>query len=781
MFKLSRKGLNAGQNVKIDVTGIDTLSPDNVDDFVSAVFGVHGAQITSALQRLDEWTDPEADVSKLVGGLARDKALELLKRVTSGGGGGDGSESSFETQRNKLVGALGQLDKLPAAVRAELLGMLPDLTGENDSKLRKALELLGSADSDVQKQALADLLGQPAFASTPIGRIVVSLGERGLLALLDRLPDVRRVSSSVLSILDGGVVQRLQQFVAERLSLGKVLDARTESDFNGLDSFLVGRLSSFFGKSIQFSDLEEVRQSIHLVLKKRVEIYDKVRKALHSRYGLDLTETWQRAQARTALLDVVFDTSNDQGRALLASVVRDAEFDLLMTAPCPAVEIHTAVLTHELTRKTVVDVSLPYFSSHTESFNTSMARVSAEDEGGRVLMYDATGEDVVAVRNKFRSSLSVSIAAAVPPAAKAAMRDLRIHSTDGSTWSYTFRHGRNGMRRAELESITRPFINQYMAAQFADGTSLGMWYAELDRTVEGILANGPDEFGDVLATMEVTMPAETLQAWMLPVADVSQAAKRVSKAIQAALRKVLPFYYLTDVSRLHNLSSTAALLGWASIRPSNDVTVQNDQLVFDAGKQVFWDHLDGELRQRMVLNSITRQNLQARLAPLRLRLEEAGMHRDVPFYDDSQVLSLLSTAAGAGDELLRGLLTFESTIAVKAADALGDIQGFLVAASSSPSKAIARLAEFAAEITTAFNKLAGNSVFAGVSFRAVSQTVFAEASRALDPGLLAPPRAMLALWVLKPEPDRTFRIADFLDGAIPPDRDVALAQHLVSL
>ena len=68
------------------------------------------------------------------------------------------------------------------------------------------------------------------------------------------------------------------------------------------------------------------------------------------------------------------------------------------------------------------------------------------------------------------------------------------------------------MRRAELEAITRPFINQYMAAQFADGTSLGTWYAELDRTVEGILANGPDEFGDVLATMEVTMPGETLGA-----------------------------------------------------------------------------------------------------------------------------------------------------------------------------------------------------------------------------------------------------------------------------
>ena len=92
MFKLSRKGLNAGQNVKVGVTGIDTLSPDNVDDFVAAVFGVHGAQIASALQRLDEWTDPETDVRKLVAGLTRDKALDLLKRVTGRRGDG-GSET----------------------------------------------------------------------------------------------------------------------------------------------------------------------------------------------------------------------------------------------------------------------------------------------------------------------------------------------------------------------------------------------------------------------------------------------------------------------------------------------------------------------------------------------------------------------------------------------------------------------------------------------------------------------------------------------------------------
>ena len=223
MFKLSRNGLNAGQNVKVGVTGMETLSPDEVDDFVSAVFGVHGAQIANALERLDEWTAPDADVSKLVEGLTRDTALDLLKRVTRKRGG---PRDSFETQRNKLTAALGQLAGLPAAVRSELLGLLPKLTAGDVGKLRRRLVRLSSGDTDIQERALRDLLSKPAFASTPAGRVVAALGDRGLLALFDRLPDLRNTAGNVLSILDGGVVRRLQQFVVDRLSLGTVLAAR---------------------------------------------------------------------------------------------------------------------------------------------------------------------------------------------------------------------------------------------------------------------------------------------------------------------------------------------------------------------------------------------------------------------------------------------------------------------------------------------------------------------------------------------------------------------------
>jgi hypothetical protein len=109
------------------------------------------------------------------------------------------------------------------------------------------------------------------------------------------------------------------------------------------------------------------------------------------------------------------------------------------------------------------------------------------------------------------------------------------------------------------------------------------------------------------------------------------------------------------------------------------------------------------------------------------------------------------------------------------------MQKFLASASSTPSKAVVRLAEFAADITTAFNQLIGKSDFADLkSFRAVAQVVFAEASRALASDVVAPPRAMLTLEILNPAGSRKFQLSNFLAGELPASADIAVAQRLVS-
>ena len=158
------------------------------------------------------------------------------------------------------------------------------------------------------------------------------------------------------------------------------------------------------------------------------------------------------------------------------------------------------------------------------------------------------------------------------------------------------------------------------------------------------------------------------------------------------------------------------------------------------------------------------------------------MHDLAGFYEDSQAAKILKSATGqTNDFLLEKLLEFESDVVFKANAAIKDMQKFLASASGSPSQAVDRLADFAADITTAFNQLTGENTYADLaSFRAVAQVVFAEASRALSSGPMAVPRAMLTLDILNAAMSRKFQLADFLKGELPANEDIAVAQRLVS-
>jgi hypothetical protein len=244
------------------------------------------------------------------------------------------------------------------------------------------------------------------------------------------------------------------------------------------------------------------------------------------------------------------------------------------------------------------------------------------------------------------------------------------------------------------------------------------------------------------------------------------------------LKKNLELFYLSDISNLANLASSAPLLAWSSIPPA--VSFDGSNFSDMAGNDVFWDQADIQLRRAAALNSRTIANLLAKLAGYRLRLEEAGLHSSVQFYTDDQAGTICQGAnTQFGDILFFGLLTFEAEIVDKAQDALRDIQKFLAVAGTSPTQAVTRLAQFAADITTAFNQLLGQSAFGDLaSFTAVGQVVFLEASRALNPVVAGQPVAMLTLDVLNKQ--SSFQLPSFLTGSIPPAAEVAVAQRLSS-
>jgi hypothetical protein len=774
MFKLARRGVEFGLNLKVGVTGIESVSTGRVDNLIKAAFGVHGTQVVTALARLDEWTGKEQPVGTLVAGLINDRALTLIRDAT-----GIDPETAFEAARARLTGAIQLWQKLPERVASELLGILDGLDAPAVSAFRDSVTLLASEDEGRQKEALASLLDTAGFEGRPAGRLLMALADRGLLDLLDRLPDVRRTAGLVADILDGDVIRRLQGALTKALNLDRLIDPLTKADFDELDSFLVGRLGAFLDRELHFEQVEEIRQTIHVLLAKRQEIFEKARKALTTRYGAEIAGLWRHTTSKTAVLDVEIDTSDATGAALLEALLADGDLDRLLTSASRAVTFHSALLTHEARRSSTLPVTLPRTSFRIEHANQSLAGVSVVEDGGRVLLYHMTASDVVTdTRRRYRSSLSIGLSSAV---AIGGGPDLRVHGASPGSWSYQLVHAAPRMRRGELEMYTRPFLDTFMHDRFGRSEQWSTWFTELDQTVEGLLGNGPNEFGDVLLAMETSIPADALTAWLRPQRDVLAASKAVSLSIQRALKTIVPFYFFQDSGTLFQQASSAALFVWAALPPTTFARLDGSRLIREGGKSSYWDHHDQDLRNALSHHPIVSATLAERFVAIRERLQERGLGERTGFFTASEVPDWIHLATSeTGDRFLLHLCQFEALVVDKAVDALEHMQAFLSMQQKQPSKAIDRLAEFGADITTAFNKLSTDTVFARAPLNTLTQGVFLDASRALSPSLGASARGMLTLTVLKPADRRAFKLEDFLAGKTPSQEDVALEQRLVS-
>jgi hypothetical protein len=130
-----------------------------------------------------------------------------------------------------------------------------------------------------------------------------------------------------------------------------------------------------------------------------------------------------------------------------------------------------------------------------------------------------------------------------------------------------------------------------------------------------------------------------------------------------------------------------------------------------------------------------------------------------------------------GDQLLSGLLFTEAQLVSGAADALKQVSAGLATAATAPTQAIKILANFAAALTDTFNQRLKNA-YGGVPGRVVGPMLLVESSAALG-SAIAKPAAMLTLYALNP--GHIFDLGAFIEGTMPPQKEVALTQTLVSL
>lgn len=768
LYKQSDHGFNFGLNLNVGLTTKAELPP-NIDEFVKAVFGVHGLQVVNDLHLIEQWTDPTKDLGDTVARLLNKTGLELLTKVT-----GSNAQTEFDTARQKVLDAFKLWDSLPSRVSAATWQIFSKLNDTATTEFKNFLTILSDPDKDARNQALIAVLKQVAFGDSPQGQWLEAIAEQGLLALSNQLDKVGNLATQTLNILNGGIIKKLQDFINEKLDLTKVLNAVTEADFNSLDEWLIKRLGDFLDKTIVFQDLKEVQTAINLVIKNANSIYDRALKALNNKYNLEFAASYQRNTTSTALLDVNFDLNDVNANALFRDVVAKSRLDELLLKEVSGVTLNQATFSHEIKRNSSVQIHLPFFNSESQHINDSLASLNVEHDAGRVLAYQLSATDTVQVKNRYLSQLSIL--------GNLKVRAGKIDPTSLTDQSIAYQslQVKSNMTLAELKFRTQPFIHNLLPQLFPDDGAIDRFYMGLDQTISNTLGNRNNNFGDMALNLQVSLPASVLAAWFQPLsqAEIHNIGLKISLVLQRKLKELIPFYYLQDIDRVEQNFAVAALLTWAAFPLSTSIDFQNDQIQsFNTDKELFWNFPNKSLRKAMVFDSHTRSSLSMILTRLHDRLLNAGKTSRAGFFAPEKIGDFQQLAVTpSGDILLNKLLVGEAEMISGTAKALANIQQGLANLASAPIKAISHLADFGAKLTATFNNLPD---YGNEYMRTLSSLILAETSATIMGTSVSIPKAMLNLYVLTN--GHTFSLNNFLTGDLPPQTEIAIGQTLTNL
>lgn len=788
LFKQRIKGWNFAMDTGVTVAGDFTEFSKNFDDFIKAVFGIHGTQVVKELEVIEKWTDHSHDISKLLGGLSLGYFKKLVQDIT-----GIDPAAAFHDAKARLLDFLKIWRDLDHVIATQLWKLAEDRTGSGLEDVRKLLEKISEEDEESTRLFLREKITNVNYFQTTTGQFLLSLvpGE-SILTILSHSGTPGRLQGAAqktIKIFDGGQLEEvfvnLQQVIGKRLDLDKIEQIVSETELEELDEWMKLKLSRFLGKNLDRSglaDLDEIRRTIHLLLDKRRAFYENSLKALKRKYELNFNSTYQKTTAGEALIDVSFNFDKGDPGELLRQAL-NGRFDRLMVEKHPGIKLHKATLTHAIDRNSSVEVSFPFYKSSISHINSSLAKVNAVDEDeGRILIYELGTTDVVVRKNLRTSTLAIG------GYLIAEGNQVRIHSTNALTYSYTFRQASKNMKRADLQYQLKPYVNVYFPSAFSAprnstaSASFDTWLGDLDKTIDQIEYNGTDNFGHTLFSLEMSLSSKIASSWLNTPSNRKAAEyMNMSRALQAKLKELIPLYYFKDVENYNNIRPASFLLAYAAIPPSTSVQMSRGRLkMINTDMEVYWNWPDRNLQAAMLNNSSTAARLSVLLQQACSRLKATpGMERKARFYDPAQLTRFLENVVNDrhSESYFRSLFFVEASIIQGAYKAALKMSEFVKESGTKPSDAVKTLADFGSEITRAFNKNI-KSTFGGDEIRPLGTIMFLEAALALDPGLSRVESiAILDLIVLKQSTEFNFK--SFLEKGDVPHDEILLHERLI--
>jgi hypothetical protein len=741
LYKLRVNGWNFGFSGAATVKAV-TPVPAQFQDLASAIIGTTGQQIVKLLGDVKDWTDPTKPLFGPFVNLADNEARALIQTIA----GVSDLNATFASVKGAIQQVFHFWDNLPQSATRLIWSALPD--SERIAKIagiaQQVADLTPEALETLVKNSLADV---PFLGSTQ-GQALESMAVNGLFAALNNsgaLNDIRAAARQITQLLDRGALQNLltnlENQVNTRLNLKQIESVVDQSSLASLDAWLKARLEDFLEQKIGGSDgvaaVQKLRAGLASVLAKHQELYDKALNVLQQNYDLSFNAAYQNAATTSALLDVTFDFGAPGSQAASAlSLALGGNFDELLADPPPGVRIQEGVLAYGLHRESHVSLAFPFLSTTGAHINDTLAKLSRVEEAGGGLIYSLDASDLVTVKNDFSSALAIGLSV---PGGR-----VRVHSTGSATYRYDLKTTAANVAPAALAAQYAEYAHAYFPAEFTSappGT-----FEEWVRQIAGASAAL-----DAQVALNVTLPAQSLLVWVDAPANASDAKyKLMSIRLQRRFKRLLHDYFFDDVHHYANVSgdtTSKALLAFCSIPACSDAAARGDGLDFRdehaAGKPIYWDYRDRDLRRRVLSDRATARNLSALLAAARARLTAAGDPDGVlSFYQDSQLGAILATARDG--KLIDFLLPVEGNMVEQARAAGLKMASFRAHQFADPSQARKDLAQFGQKLTEDFNS--NLEIFAVAdALLPLGTLIYAEAVAALDSVSAAPASAMFTV------------------------------------
>ena len=672
------------------------------------------------LKFFDKWTDPATPLPDLLSGFVSDFATKELGSLAGN------QIAQFQVARQRIADFLQQWEDLGHTASTMLWSAIQKAGGPVTGLLNFLRQTNGLDDAGL-KALIETELGKTGFLSNPIGQWLEAVTANDVLSLLNSSPllgKVRSTAQMVLSIADGKVLDNLVQFVDKKLHIADVEKIVSEADFNNLDPWLKSKLAAFLGKpQALIADLDKIRAAAKAVRDKATALYQAAIKALNNTYTAALHYTYAKTTTSTALVDVSFDFNMNPSVGAFMKLAIQGDFTDLLLATNPGITLKSATLTHGVKRQSHVQVVLPYFSDTIDHINNSLVTMNVVEDKGRLFVYDLKATDQVVRAGKWSSTLTLTGKFTVGAGVRVFVTDAEL--SDSMTFSYNFRQSLKSARDVQLENVLQPLVDPYFHTQFGgpeapEKASLHEWIGILDNRSTDLSKTGSGSLGNVLLSLDVSLPGKAVAAWFNAPADKhSPIYLQMSQNIQVALRRYTQFAYFNDPARYHDIAAVPPIFVYGCLPVSTDL--------FPG--QLYFDFEDSAERQKMVLSQQTADKLMLRVSGIRDVLRDSDKFKsDAGFYDPHSLNDPLNTALSS--PVLHSLLFTEAETIQHAQDAAMNLAAFSAEVGRDPQEAIQALTDFGAKITDAFNKGLGSLI---PRLDELSSMIFLEAARAFDP------------------------------------------------